>query len=236
MSQDEAFEARRRALLRWLGAGFFMLGAGPAARAGTLGDTPGPLPPGRSIYRIDGDVRVNGQTAGQHTLIGANDRIQTGPDSQVIFAVGQDAFILRQQAELHLSGGDGLIVHGLRVVTGALLSVFGKREHEVQTAYATIGIRGTGIYVEAEAERSYVCTCYGRVQITAAGAPEQTENIVSAHHDAPRYIGGEGAQRIQPAPLKNHTDEELALVEALVGRTTPFSFTMPGRRGGGGIY
>ncbi|BBL69506.1 FecR family protein [Methylogaea oryzae] len=233
---DEAFEARRRALLRWLGAGFFMLGARPAAHAGALGDAPGPLPPGRSIYRIDGDVLVNGQTADEQTRIGAGDRIQTGPGSQVVFAVGQDAFILRERSELRLSGGGGLIVHGLRVVTGALLSVFGKREHEVQTQFATIGIRGTGVYVEAEAERSYVCTCYGRTQITAEGAPEQTESIVSVHHDAPRYISGEGERRIQPAPVKNHTDEELALIEALTGRTAPFSFTMPGRGSGGENY
>lgn len=233
---DEAFEARRRALLRWLGAGFFMLGVRPTVQAGALGDAPGPLPPERSIYRLDGDILVNGRTADEHTPIGANDRIQTGPGSQVIFAVGQDAFVLREHSELHLSGRDGLIVHGLRVVTGALLSVFGKREHEVQTHFATIGIRGTGVYVEAEAERSYVCTCYGRTQITAAGAPEQTESIASVHHDAPRYIGGEGAQRIQPAPVKNHSDDELALIEALVGRTPPFSFTMPGRRGSGGNY
>ena len=28
---------------------------------------------------------------------------------------------------------------------------------------------------------------------------------------------------IQPAPMKNHNDAELQLIEAIVGRTTPFS-------------
>lgn len=236
MMHNTAFEARRRLLLRWLGAGFFMLGATSSVRAESLGKTPGALPPGRSIYRLQGVVLVNGQTAVESTPIGASDRIQTGLDSQVVFAVGQDAFILRPQSELRLSSDDGLIVKGLRILTGGLLSVFGRREHQVQTAHATIGIRGTGLYVEESVERSYVCTCYGQVQITAQGAPEQNENIISRHHDAPRYIAADGAARIQPAPVIDHTDAELALIEALVGRTPPFSFTMPGRSGDGGRY
>ncbi|TAN47072.1 MAG: hypothetical protein EPN21_18495 [Methylococcaceae bacterium] len=236
MPQINAFESQRRLLLRCLGAGCFMLGAAPVLRAEPLGKTPGPLPPGRSIYRIEGEVSVNGLAADAQTLISANDQVQTGPNGQVIFAVGQDAFILRPRSELHLTGRDGLIVHGLRLLTGGLLSVFGKREHAIQTAHATIGIRGTGVYVESQPEQSYVCTCYGLTQITALGAPEQSESIYSQHHDAPRYIAGTGANRIQPAPVVDHTDAELALVEALVGRVPPFSFTMPGRVGSAGHY
>lgn len=222
-------------LLRWLGAGFFMAGAA-SLRAERQNQAPGPLPAGRSIYRLEGEVLINGTRANEATLISADSHIQTGPDSQVIFAVGQDAFILRPQSELQLSGHDGLIVRGLRILTGGLLSVFGKREHQIQTSYATIGIRGTGIYVEANTDHSYVCTCYGEVQITAVGAPEQSETIHSRHHDAPRYIAGDGSQRIQPAPMINHTDDELALVESLVDRSPPFNFTTPGRPGSIGGY
>ena len=50
----------------------------------------------------------------------------------------------------------------LRVVTGAVLSVFSPGESKtLRTSTATIGIRGTAVYLEAEESRTYVCTCYG---------------------------------------------------------------------------
>ena len=92
------------------------------------------------------------------------------------------------------------------------------------TPTSTIGIRGTGLYVEARPDSSYVCNCYGEIDIAAADDPSVTEHIVSRHHDAPRYVLKAGAaRRIQPAPFINHTDLELTLIESLVGRTPPFS-------------
>jgi hypothetical protein len=40
------------------------------------------------------------------------------------------------------------------------------------------------------------------------------------------YVAREGAagERIRNAPFVNHTDQELALIEALVGREPPFVF------------
>jgi hypothetical protein len=38
-------------------------------------------------------------------------------------------------------------------------------------------------------------------------------------------LGGEPeGKNIRPAPFINHTDQELMLIEALVGRTPPFVF------------
>ena len=70
-----------------------------------------------------------------------------------------------------------------------------------------------------------MCTCYGETELAAADDPSVQESIVSTHHDAPRYILAADApgSRIRPAPFKDHTDEELALLEALVGRTLPFT-------------
>ena len=50
--------------------------------------------------------------------------------------------------------------------------------------------------------------------------------MVSKHHDRPIYILAEGpsGERIRAAPFINHTDQELMLIEALVGRTPPFVF------------
>ena len=108
--------------------------------------------------------------------------------------------------------------------TGALLSVFGSRRHRIQTPLATIGIRGTGVYVEVEPEQDYVCTCYGVTELTAIDDPTSVATVDANHH-TPRYIVKDGAagQRIREAPFKNHTDAELTLIESLVGRLPEFS-------------
>lgn len=215
---DDMNEARRIFLLRALAAGLFA--ASPLARADLFGSVPHKLPAGKSIYSLQGGLHINGQLATIDSVIGSNDTLVTGPGSQAIFVVGKDAFILRENSQLQLSG-DNLLVDGLRLVAGALLSVFGKSHHSVATPTAVVGIRGTGLYVEAQPDFSYVCTCYGTTVIDAVADPSRTENIKSKHHDAPRYVYDDG--RIQPAPFINHTDEELMLIETLVGRTTPFA-------------
>ena len=45
----------------------------------------------------------------------------------------------------------------------------------------------------------------------------------TTHHEAPRYIMASGSpQMVMPAPVINHTDAELILLEGLVGRQPPF--------------
>ena len=213
-----ADEKRRRFLLQALAAGLFAVA--PKGRTEVLGKVPHQLPPGKSIYTLNGTLRVNGVIANEDTIITANDQLQTDSNSQAIFAVGHDAFILRENSELKLSS-DGVLVEGMRLINGALLSVFGKSRHHLETQTATIGIRGTGVYVEASADVSYICTCYGVTEIGASSTPENKETITSKHHDDPRYITAAG--EIQKAPFINHTDEELMLIETLVGRVPPFT-------------
>jgi hypothetical protein len=56
--------------------------------------------------------------------------------------------------------------------------------------------------------------------------PTSRETVVSRQHDRPLYIltGQLAGQYIRLAPFINHTDQELMLIEALVGRTPPFVF------------
>lgn len=230
--KEEEIESRRRFLLQMLATGAFFLGGSGAARADVFGRTPGPLPPGRSLYRLSGAAAVNGKAAGEETLIRAGDTLETGGDGEVIFAVGQDAFLVRANTRVALEGSGEFLVVSMRVLTGAVLSVFGRREHRIETANALIGIRGTGVYVEAEEKMTYVCTCYGETLLSVQGAPQRNETIRSRHHDAPRYIHGGAEGGIEPAPFKNHTDAELSVIEALAGRSPPFSFLTPGRAGG----
>lgn len=228
-TKAEKYQAKRRAfLVRALASGLLasggLLSLSRGAGAQVLGRVPKPLAQGQSIYDVTGPVMVNGKLITREARIGPNDTVETGKGARAIFVVGSDAFLLRDNSRLEMKGGDSL-VNQLRLVTGALLSVFGKGKRFVSGPTSTIGIRGTGLYLEAEPERTYVCTCYGDTDIAAIDDPTITERIVSVHHEAPRYVLArpEKGKRIIPAPFKNHDDLELMLIESLVGRAPPFS-------------
>lgn len=194
-----------------------------------LGNVPTELPTGKSIYELRGTVLIDGQQATMDSFITANSVVETGSNSYIIFVVGKDAHILRENSQLHLSG-NGVIEAGLRVLTGKVLSVFGERKKSddtfnIKTSTATIGIRGTAVYIESWDDYSYLCTCYGKTQVTSLTDPKIKETIITKHHDSPRFIykNPQKGKIIEIAPVKNHTDEELMLIEAIVGRTVPFS-------------
>ncbi len=226
----EADDPRRRLLIQALAAGFF--GAemtGREALAQLLGSAPSKLPPGRSIYRLSGEVMVDGKPATLETKVGGRATLETGRNSEVVYAVGDSAFVLRQESRVILETAqpDSSILTGLRVLSGRILSVFAsRRPYQLKATTATIGIRGTGVYVEADPEQTYFCTCYGVADVAANADPESKETVAAQHHDRPLYIvkGESPGRNIREAPFINHTDQELMLIEALVGRTPPFVF------------
>ena len=228
---EEVDDPRRDFLVKTLTMGLVatsgILTLDQAAMA--MGEVPRKLPDGRSIFRLEGDVQVDNRPANINTPISANSTVRTGVNSSVIFVVAGDAFILRENSELTMGSEDGLIIRGMRLLSGGLLSVFAEREepHTIETTTATVGIRGTGIYAETDPEKSYICTCYGRTLISSQVDPNQSEEVAAEHHDRPLYIlaAPQAGSLIVPAPFINHTDAELALIEELVGRTTPFAYS-----------
>lgn len=176
------------------------------------------------MIEVHGEVLINGRSARAGAALKPGDSVATAAGSSAVFVVGRDAFLIREKSELLTAGGK-VLAGSLRLVTGKLLSVFGRGSRRIATSTATIGIRGTGIYVDAEAERNYVCTCYGMVDLQASNMPEARETVSTTHHDAPRYIYAYGEmpiKMIEQAPVVNHTDAELTMLEALVGRKPPF--------------
>lgn len=176
------------------------------------------------LLEVKGEVLVNGRPAKLGAALKPGDSVATAAGSSAVFVIGGDAFLIRERSEL-LTAGSKALAGSLRLVTGKLLSVFGRGSRRIATPTATIGIRGTGIYIEVEAERSYVCTCYGVVDLQASNMPEARETVSTTHHDAPRYIYAHGEmpiKMIEIAPVINHTDVELVMLEALVGRKPPF--------------
>ena len=230
---DSSSLAQRRALLMSaLGSGLLIGGLGwsELARAGLFGRRPRKLGPDESIFEMEGRVLVNGQPARRDRRILASDRIEVGPGGHIVYAVGDNAYMLRERSILEMDGKD-LITSGLRLISGAVLGVFGKRQRSLPltTRAATIGIRGTALYTAVMPDMSYVCTCYGQVDMQSTARPDATESVSTRYHDAPRYIldNPGGGPAILPAPVIDHTDMELITLEALVGREVPFAAPAP---------
>jgi hypothetical protein len=230
---DNLEDPRRRLLIQALGAGLFASGwpSTNALAANFFGTRPTKLPPNQSIYRITGQASVNGKAASMDTRIEPGDTVETGKDSEIIFVVnGNHSMIMRADSHLVMesakSSTGALLINGLRLLAGKLLSVSSHTPMKVRTATAVLGIRGTGFYVEADPALTYFCTCYGTTDITAIDDPQSNTTVKSKHHDRPLYIVKDAGQgkKILNAPFIDHTDEELSLIETLVGRTTPFIF------------
>ena len=196
---DEFDKQRRNFLIQALSSGLFASGAfGFSLPALGMGQIPHELPPGKSIYKLDGSVTIDKTLATLDTKITTRSVIETGKNGRIVFAVGKDAFIMRSNSKVEMQGNE-YILTGLRLVTGKLLSVFGKRKKQerlgVSTAVATIGIRGTGMYLESDPEQSYICTCYGTADLAANADEQSKETVITEHHDAPRYVLAKASYR-----------------------------------------
>jgi hypothetical protein len=212
---------RRRALLA-LGAAMSM----PAALRLALAQSSAT----QGVRNTRGEVSINGKPAESGSLVRPGDTIETGRRGYATFVVGEDAFLVRANSRAQVIGSAGL-VSAMQLVTGRLLSVFGgRRDRRLVTATASIGIRGTGAYLEAEPARTYFCLCYGTADVAATKGGAR-ESVNTSHHESPRYIYGDGRSRtIVPAYMSNHTDSELIMLESLVGRSPPNSFMDSGGR------
>lgn len=220
---------RRRQLLQQLGmAGLLSAGGvmGFLQRALAAGNNP--VPPG--LHKLKGQVSVNGQPAREGQLILPGDTVVTGKEGEALYVIGQDAFLQRGGSTVNFGKS---MADFMRVLNGRILSVFGKADREIRFSTATIGIRGTACYIEEKVGAggtadnqadTYFCLCYGTAAVTPRVARAEATIITTRYHDRPLYISDDksGAASLQPAPVINHTDAELILLENLVGRWPPF--------------
>jgi hypothetical protein len=182
------------------------------------------------VRKVQGTVAINGAPAQVGSIVFPGDVITTGSASLGVFVVGKDAFLVRENSRIELAGEKGgdapgatKIVTAIKVAAGKILSVFGSGGKRIETVTAIAGTRGTGVYVESDPDVTYMCLCYGKVDIDAKAFPGKRESFETKHHEHPYYILGEGSKRaFLKAPMMNHTDEELIMLEALVNRKPPF--------------
>lgn len=175
----------------------------------------------KGVYRVRGDARINGVPAQPGMEVKPGDTVVTARGAEIVFVINRDAFLLRSDARLEVGSAAADV---FRIVTGALLSVYQPGVPKTLHARtATIGIRGTGVYVDSADDKTYICTCYGEAQLVPLADPQAAETVKTRHHEQPRYVMAKGApQMIMRAPVVDHTDAELVLLESLVGRQVPF--------------
>lgn len=173
------------------------------------------------VHELSGEVLLNGTAMARNSAIRSGQTITTGRNGQVWFSVAGDAFFLRPGSELRLrpGGARDTVIEALRLVTGALGATFGRgARRSVIAQTVTIGIRGTGIYVETAPQETYACTCFGSTELFSAATGTMLEAVSAQNHQA-RRISREG---VVAAPFERHTSEEIARLERLAGRPNPF--------------
>jgi hypothetical protein len=175
------------------------------------------------IHAIEGEVFINQTKINSASIIKNGDEIVVSKDGRLVFSVGEDAFLVRGGSTLQVySDHNNFLVSALRLVTGAMLGVFGKRKTttRIYTSTATIGVRGTAVYAAVTKNKLYTCTCYGHTDLIVG---LDCEEIISKHHNA-HVVTTDGANNAQMKAFEviDHTDDELRMLEALVGRKPSF--------------
>ena len=211
-SEDEVLWFQRRDFLQSAAAWLALGGAG-AAQAQARSN----------VVSSAGDVLVNGKKLLPSQPITAGDAIATGTKSNLVVVMGSSAFQVRPNTKLVFDGAVSTqIVNTLRLINGAVVSVWGKGDaRSIVTPTLVAGIRGTGVYTEVLAEqdnRSYFCTCYGTVELTAG----QDKIVSTADHHAAFWgeAKPQGGKSLTPGQMLNHTDDELEYLAQLVGQKT----------------
>lgn len=225
-----ALEGRAERELLWTRRRGFLQAA--AAWTATGGFAAAQAQQRSNIVELRGDALLNGQPLRPVQFIQTGDRVETGPGGHLVFVIGGSAYHLRQNTSISVDRGDTLnVVSVLRMLTGAVVSVWGRGQHrQIVTPTLTAGIRGTGVYTEVRPEenlRSYFCNCWGTIEVAAGG--ERVLSQAEYHQSFWAEAQPRNGRRLTPARAINHSDEELEYLAALLGQRTAWQLT--GRRG-----
>lgn len=221
----------RRAWLKQMSALGVML---PAGMSGLIQDVlaAGEASMASGIISATGNVMVNGKRVNAGAALKLGDRISTGEGkrSKAVVVIDKDAFLLRADTRVEfLAGSKPGALESVVLTAGKLLSVFAKRPTgervNIRAQSATIGIRGTGCYLEIYPKRTYFCLCYGESSIEGGGM-DAPRIINTRRHEQPVWLDeSTDLMRIEPTEFGNHADSELIMLEKLTGRKPLFMST-----------
>ncbi|MFA6448674.1 MAG: FecR family protein [bacterium] len=187
------------------------------------------------IQTISGKAMVNGAKAKEGAKVAIGDTLTTGKNSKAWIILENSAiFMLRPLSSVKLAkatdenGNELAKSAALGLTSGGTLSYVHKAEKgtypfSVRTPTATAGVRGTTFFVKVmDDQTSYVCDCFGNVEITSAANPKVIKNIEAVKHTA-YFIGSEGAtedELMKTAGLIDHTDEDIAEMKKIFASAT----------------
>ncbi|WP_130470753.1 hypothetical protein [Candidatus Magnetaquicoccus inordinatus] len=177
----------------------------------------------QGIRRLQGELLVDGEAVAAGARIAPGSTVQSGAESRTVLVMGADAYLIGAHTSLTFHPSTNALPQqssGFTLHSGRILSVFASGKKQLQLPSIHIGIRGTGIFVQAEPLGDYLCLCYGKADIAVQNAANYQEFLDSKHHTA-RLL--ETGKPLRPGALINHSDEELFMLEALTGRLPSFS-------------
>ena len=181
-----------------------------------------------NIVELVGDARLNGERLLPQHTVQTGDVLETGPNTKLLFVIGNSSFHMRQNSRLAVERGETLnAVSLLRLLTGAVVSVWGRGSNRrIITPTITAGIRGTGVYTEVRPDqnnRSYFCNCYGTVDLSTAS--EKITSVSEYHQAYWADKTDDDGVKISSAKAINHTDEELEFLARLIGQRTTWQIS-----------
>jgi hypothetical protein len=175
------------------------------------------------VHEIEGDVFINKIKINSASIIRNGDEVVVSKNGKLVFSMGENAFLVRGGSTLQVYTEEGsVVISVLRLIGGAMLGVFGKRKKTTRifTATATIGIRGTAVYASVSPGKLYTCTCYGHTDLIVG---LENEDVLATHHNAHVVTtNSRGISQMKAFEVLDHNDDELRMLEVLVGRKPLF--------------
>jgi len=201
-------DCSRRHLLKMASASGFLV-ATPALPV--LAETP--------KLRLEGG-RLQLKRSADGKIIRPGERVLTGAGGAVLRSRDQ-LFYLDEGTDAEFDIDQDGRITTMSVVTGGILSLFGPKTGKgtrITSANASASIRGTTTYFkwQEEHQRTYVCCCYGHLDLENNDGGGTT--LETTYHNAVILPPGGGAE---PAPYDaplDHYDDDIAALEAHVGR------------------
>ena len=163
---------------------------------------------------------VNVETQSDAGTGGEKFKLDIGALGGVVKAKDQ-VFYLDPKTEAEFYSNDDGLVSNIVLMAGGVLSLFGEKSGqgvEIKTFNAVGAIRGTTTYFawQAQENRTYVCCCYGGIDLSNGKGGGQSLN--TSYHTAvilPASGGVEAAPYDKPL---NHYDDDIVALEQKAGR------------------
>jgi hypothetical protein len=180
-----------------------------------------------NIHQLRGEVFINNRSASLSSRIAAGSKIVVSHGGELAFSIGNDAFLLKGGTAVELVGGSPL--SGLRLLTGSMLASLESRSKPFRlvSSMAIVAVRGGAVYLSAEPHRLYTCSCYGETDLRIGRHRQQISASSHTAHEIVKNPSGKTGDKMAGLALNDmdvidHTDDELRMLESLVGRVPAF--------------